>query len=53
MPGRFVRIHKSYIVALDKVSAIEGNMLKIGKTELPIGRQKRAEVMTLLLGNKD
>jgi len=36
-PGRFVRIHRSYIAGLDHVSSIEGGQVHIGGEELPIG----------------
>lgn len=35
--GQFIRIHKSYMVALDKASTLEGNMLYVGKEKLPVG----------------
>ncbi len=34
----FLRIHRSYIVSMKKVSAFTINDVEIGKTELPIGR---------------
>lgn len=34
---RFVRIHKSYIVAIDKVTATDGGHVYLGKEKLPIG----------------
>ncbi|MCP4442164.1 MAG: response regulator transcription factor [Aureispira sp.] len=39
--GKFLRVHKSYIVAKEKVGALDGNMLEIGKERLPISRGKR------------
>ncbi|RYY89913.1 MAG: response regulator transcription factor [Chitinophagaceae bacterium] len=36
-PARFLRIHKSYLVALDKVRYIEKNCVVIGDRSLPIG----------------
>ena len=33
---RFVRIHKSYIVSADKVTAIKRDLICIGNTELPV-----------------
>lgn len=36
-PTRFTRIHKSYIIALDKISYIEKSSLGIGGQVLPIG----------------
>jgi DNA-binding LytR/AlgR family response regulator len=35
---RFVRIHKSYIVNIDRIKSIDGNTLTVSnKTELPVG----------------
>lgn len=35
--SNFVRVHKSYIVALDKIESIERNRIKIGDKLIPIG----------------
>jgi DNA-binding LytR/AlgR family response regulator len=35
--SRFIRIHKSYMVSLEKIDSIEGQYVKIGNKELPIG----------------
>jgi len=35
--NQFLRIHRSYIVALKKIQTIEGNRLKIGEIHIPIG----------------
>jgi DNA-binding LytR/AlgR family response regulator len=43
-PGQFVRVHKSYIVALNKVERLSGNTLHIGETELPVGITFRREL---------
>ena len=34
---QFVRIHNSYMVPLQKITAIEGNSIQIGKHNLPVG----------------
>ena len=39
--GNFLRIHKSYIVNMDQVEMIEGNSVKIGDKQLPIGGSYR------------
>jgi DNA-binding LytR/AlgR family response regulator len=45
LPGnKFIRVHKSYIVPVDKVVAIEGNMLDVGVKKIPIGRSYRDKV---------
>ena len=35
--NRFLRIHNSYLVPVNKISFVEGNQLHIGKHTLPIG----------------
>ncbi|MEY3368799.1 MAG: hypothetical protein RI973_1954 [Bacteroidota bacterium] len=42
---RFIRIHKSYIVAIDKIATLEGNLLHVGAVRLPIGANYREGVM--------
>lgn len=46
---RFIRIHKSYIIAIDKVKSIEGNRIQILSYTLPIGRNFSKEVKTKIL----
>ncbi len=45
---RFLRIHRSFIVAKDKVDAFSNTVVEIGETELPIGRNYRGEVLYAL-----
>lgn len=45
---RFIRIHKSYIVALKRIEAIEGNMVVIGKEKLAIGKNYKDILMQVL-----
>lgn len=40
-PGKFYRIHRSYIVNIKAISSIEGFTVKIGKVELPVSRNER------------
>lgn len=47
----FIRIHKSYLVAINKIESIEGQNLVIAKKELPIGNKYKKrffEVISLL-----
>ncbi len=37
-PTQFMRVHRSYIIALDKVDAVFGNRISIGPHEIPIGK---------------
>jgi len=39
--AKFMRVHRSFIVSLDKISAISKNALFIGKTEISVGEQYR------------
>lgn len=48
----FVKIHKSYIVAISKVDSIEGSEVKIGTHALPISRNIKEEVLEKILQNK-
>lgn len=45
LPDDFMRIHKSYIVAMSKVDSILGNMLEINGTQLPIGGSYKEQVL--------
>jgi len=42
---QFLRIHKSYIVAIGKIAALEGNQVLVGKEKLPIGASYREAVL--------
>lgn len=42
---RFIRIHKSYIVAIDKINTLEGNMVQVDKVQLPVGANYKEEVV--------
>jgi hypothetical protein len=54
--GRFKRIHRSYIVAMDKITAIEGNMVEVSEKNipklLPIGKNYRDELLELIEKNR-
>ena len=44
-PPDYIRIHKSYIVAVAAITRIEGNRIYCDKTELPIGAHYKPLVM--------
>ena len=48
LPQNFLRVHKSFIVATDKVEAREGNLLHIGEERIPIGGNYRELVKSRL-----
>jgi two-component system LytT family response regulator len=46
---KFLRIHKSYVIALNKVKSIEGNRIQILSYTIPIGRNYSKEVKNKIL----
>ncbi len=44
----FVRIHRSFIVAIDKIDSFNADSIEIAKKELPIGRIYKSEVTKLI-----
>lgn len=49
---QFMRVHRSHIVHLGRVSALEGNLLHIDQHRIPVSKQHRAEVLERVVGNK-
>ncbi|MCC6370455.1 MAG: response regulator transcription factor [Bacteroidia bacterium] len=47
-PSKFMRIHRSYLVALDKIEAVEEGTAFIYQLPLPVGDNQRAELMKRL-----
>ncbi|MFL5745785.1 MAG: LytR/AlgR family response regulator transcription factor [Niastella sp.] len=52
LPYRLVRIHKSYIIAADKVTAVKRDLICLGAVELPLSESYRAAVEAVLPLNK-
>ncbi|MCS3795262.1 LytR/AlgR family response regulator transcription factor [Niastella sp. OAS944] len=50
--SRFIKTHKSYIVAANKVESIEGNDIAIGSYHVPISRTERETVLQQLIQNR-
>jgi len=46
--GKFIRIHKSYMVAINKIDSIERNRIKIGETHISISETYRKNFYDLL-----
>ncbi|HTJ11826.1 MAG TPA: LytTR family DNA-binding domain-containing protein [Dinghuibacter sp.] len=46
--GRFVRVHKSFVVALSKIETIEKSRIYIGEAVIPIGDSYREALFKLL-----
>ncbi|MEZ4989751.1 MAG: LytTR family DNA-binding domain-containing protein [Saprospiraceae bacterium] len=45
---RFLRVHRSYIIALDKIEYMEGNMLRIGEQFIPVAQAQREALINFL-----
>lgn len=48
----FVRIHKSYVIALDKIESIEKSKIRVAAHEIPIGEMYRKTFMEILESRK-
>jgi two-component system, LytTR family, response regulator len=48
----FIRVHKSYIVSIDKIEGIEGNEIFIQTHRIPISRNYREQVLQQVVANK-
>lgn len=44
---QFMRVHKSFMVSKSKISTIEGNRIKIGEHDIPIGQTYRSTISKL------
>ena len=44
----FARVHRSYIVRLDKITSIEDNFINVGGKAIPIGKNYKDELMKSL-----
>ena len=52
LPGQqFLRIHRSFIVNIDKIDAYSATDVEIGKHSIPIGRNYKNDVMKVLAKN--
>lgn len=49
---KFVQPHKSYLVAVDKIDAIEGNTLGLSGYQVPVSRYQKDEIMQRILQDK-
>ena len=47
---QFVRVHRSYIVALDKIQEIDGNILKVKDHNIPVGKHIRDQLLNKIVG---
>jgi DNA-binding LytR/AlgR family response regulator len=50
--NQFLRVHKSFMITKNKVRSLDGNMLEIGKAQIPISRERKDELVKLIFGDK-
>lgn len=48
LPNEFIRVHKSFIIALKHLEYLEGNQAKIGEIKIPIGQSYRENVSKII-----
>jgi DNA-binding LytR/AlgR family response regulator len=51
-PASFIQPHKSYIVSIDSIQSIEGNILHVGKYQVPMSKYQKEEVMEKIVNSK-
>lgn len=51
-PERFVRVHRSFLVQLDKVEMIDNHKLVIGGAHIPVSRSIQDEIYERLIGGR-
>lgn len=51
-PSHFLKVQKSFIIALSKIDSIDGAMIKIGNHAIPISRQMKESVLEAILKGK-
>lgn len=45
---KFIRVHRSYLVHIDKISKFEDNMIRLGEKVIPVSRSCRENLVKLL-----
>jgi len=51
-PRNFIRVHRSFIVAFNKIDYIQKHMLMIGKKEIPISEHYRNQLFSIINPDK-
>jgi len=49
---KFIQPHKSYLVATDKINSIEGNIIHIGKYQVPVSKYLKENVMEKIVNSR-
>jgi two-component system, LytTR family, response regulator len=51
-PQAFIRVHKSFLVSIQKIDGISGNEISIGESRIPISRNYKEEVLERVVASK-
>jgi len=51
-PDHFLQVHRSYVVNIQHIQSIEGNMLHVDAYEIPVARNLREQVFNIILNNR-
>lgn len=46
---QFIRVHKSFIVAADRITSVEGNIIRMGEKQIPVSRALKEDVMNRIV----
>lgn len=49
-PSVACRVHRSYMVALDKIDAVQRDVIRIGEVEIPLSETYKKQFLQLLMG---
>ncbi len=52
LPGHFVQPHKSWLVNIQKITAVEGNVIFCGARQVPVSKYQKEEVLQKILNGK-
>lgn len=50
--NQFITPHKSFIVSIDDIKAIEGNVIHVDRFQIPISKYQKEEMMQRIVNNK-
>ena len=45
---KFIQIHRSYIINLEKINFIQNNIISLGQYQLPISKSRKKELMDMI-----
>jgi DNA-binding LytR/AlgR family response regulator len=48
----FIQPHKSYVININSIKSIEGNILHLDRYEVPVSKYQKEEVMERIINNK-